>query len=42
MHTEEQLSDWLHITMTSRHSRGQAHCQVDSVQVDNSAVRDVC
>lgn len=34
MHTEEQLSDWLLITMTSRHSSGQDCCQVDSVQVD--------
>lgn len=33
-HTEEQLSDWLLITMTSRRSSGQDCCQVDSVQVD--------
>ena len=34
MHTEEQLSHWLLITMTSRHSSGRDCCQDDFVQVN--------
>lgn len=34
MHTEEKLSDWVLITMTSRHSSEKGCCQTDSVQDD--------